>query len=193
MARAKEFDVEATLERAMNLFWERGYEATTMSDLVRHLGISRQSLYDTFGDKRALYGAALERNRRQQFAPFLQRVAGDEPLAQLLHGLLLDVIDEDLASKSARGCMFVNAAIELASSDRAIRKMVSANTRGLHDALVERLRRARERGEMATTQSAESLAHYFLTVVSGLRVLQKTTRDRRTLEEVARVALRLFE
>jgi TetR/AcrR family transcriptional regulator, transcriptional repressor for nem operon len=193
MARAKEFDVEATLERAMNLFWERGYEATTMSDLVRHLGISRQSLYDTFGDKRALYGAALERNRRQQFAPFLQRVASDEPLAQLLHSLLQDVIDEDLASKSARGCMFVNAAIELASSDRAIRRMVSANTRGLHDALVERLRRARERGEMATTQSAESLAHYFLTVVSGLRVLQKTTRDRRTLEEVARVALRLFE
>jgi TetR/AcrR family transcriptional regulator, transcriptional repressor for nem operon len=189
MARPKEFDVEAALERAMNLFWERGYEATSMSDLVEHLGVSRQSLYDTFGDKRAIYLAALQR-RCDQLAELARQLLEDEaPIRGVLRKMFEAFIEQDVENRLARGCMMVNAAIEKACSDEEVRRVVCNNIRRFEERLGARLRKAQERGEIGEHHDPVALARFFASVLSGLHTIWKSTRDPRTLEDILRVAL----
>jgi TetR/AcrR family transcriptional repressor of nem operon len=189
VARPKEFDVETALERAMCLFWTRGYEATSMSDLVEHLGVSRQSLYDTFGDKRAIYMAALERHRAQKTEALRGILEGDTPIRAVLRQLFQSAIQEDVEDSLARGCMIVNATIEKACSDEEVRKLVCDTARSAEEKLAARLRKAQERGEIGAHHDPVALARFFASVMSGLRVTWKATRDPRTLEDVMRVAL----
>lgn len=181
--------MDDALERAMNLFWERGYEATSMSDLVEHLGISRQSLYDTFGDKHAIYTAALERFRAGECSAVRTLLTSDEPIRGVLRRLFEKLIDQDLSGTCARGCMLVNAAVELSSSDQAVGKILCDNARALEALFTARLQKAQDRGEIGAHHDPVALGRFFMTVISGLRVASKTTRDRRALEDVARVAL----
>jgi TetR/AcrR family transcriptional repressor of nem operon len=189
VARPKEFDVDEALEQAMHLFWERGYEATAMSDLVAHLGVSRQSLYDTFGDKHEIYLAALRRRRETMGGPLRTLHSSDEPVRALLKKFFADVIDQNLAGECARGCLLVNAAVELSNADPEVRKIVCDNAQSVVDAFLKLLRRARERGEIGEHHDPVALARFFASVVAGLNVTAKTTRDRKTLEDVARTAI----
>ena len=189
MARPKEFDVDEALERAMNLFWERGYEATSMSDLVTHLGVSRQSLYDTFGDKHAIYTAALERCRAREGAALNRALASDEPVRAVLRRLLEAVVRQDLDSSCARGCMLVNAAVERASSDETVRALLCDSAGCMEEAFARRLRLAQERGEIAAHHDPTALARFFRSVLQGLRVTAKTERSPQALEDVVRVAV----
>ncbi|WP_438007566.1 TetR/AcrR family transcriptional regulator [Sorangium sp. So ce321] len=189
MARPKEFDVESALERSMDLFLERGYEATSMSDLVGHLGISRQSLYDTFGDKQAIYIAALELWRDQQNQSFLQLLGSDEPIRSVVRRVFEGFIQQDLDGERSRGCAMVNAIVQPSSSDETIARLVSDNARSLEAAWAKRLREAQERGEIGAHHDPVALGRFFASALSGLRVTARTTRDRQALEDVMRVAL----
>ncbi|XXY45108.1 TetR/AcrR family transcriptional regulator [Sorangium sp. So ce269] len=189
MARPKEFDVESALERSMDLFLERGYEATSMSDLVGHLGISRQSLYDTFGDKQAIYIAALELWRDQQNQSFLQLLGSDEPIRSVVRRVFESVIQQDLDGERSRGCAMVSAIVRPSSSDETIARLVSDNARSLEAAWAKRLREAQDRGEIGAHHDPVALGRFFASALSGLRVTARTTRDRQALEDVMRVAL----
>jgi len=189
MARPKEFDVDEALERAKELFWERGYESTSMSDLVAHLGVSRQSLYDTFGDKHAIFTAALERCRTQEGAAFARLLQGDAPIRAVLRRVFAAAIDQDLQSQCARGCMMVNATVELAGKDATVGALLCDNARFVQEAFTERLRAAQERGEIGAHHDPAALGRYFGCVLYGLRVTSKTTRDRGALEDIVRVAI----
>ncbi|XXT20274.1 TetR/AcrR family transcriptional regulator [Sorangium sp. So ce429] len=189
MARPKEFDVESALERSMDLFLERGYEATSMSDLVGHLGISRQSLYDTFGDKQAIYIAALELWRDQQNQSFLQLLGSDEPIRSVVRRVFESVIQQDLDGERSHGCAMVSAIVRPSSSDETIARLVSDNARSLEAAWAKRLREAQDRGEIGAHHDPVALGRFFASALSGLRVTARTTRDRQALEDVMRVAL----
>src|SRR6267143_5467200 len=109
MARHKEFDRDETLQKAMEVFWSRGYEAASIGDLVKHMGINRQSLYDTFGDKHTLYLLALDRYRevegRRMFELLEQPGSVKKTLRQLFEG----VVDGSLRDGQRRGCFMGNA------------------------------------------------------------------------------------
>jgi TetR/AcrR family transcriptional repressor of nem operon len=107
MARTKEFDPDAAVDAAMRLFWARGYEATSIGDLVGALGIGRQSLYATFGNKQNLYALALDRYREINAALLLESLTEEGPLLPKLHGLLRAVADDALADPDRRGCFMV--------------------------------------------------------------------------------------
>src|SRR5690606_518976 len=113
MARSKEFDPETVLRRALELFWRRGYEATSMADLVEHLGIGRASLYATFGSKHDLYMKALECYVRTQEPAPVELLSQPGPALPAVRALVELCTEDSIRDLERRGCMIVNAAAEL--------------------------------------------------------------------------------
>ncbi len=192
MARPKEFDTDVALDEAMDLFWSKGYEATSMSDLVGHLGLARQSVYDTFGDKHAIYMAALLRYCEQRLAWMLPLFRSQRPVRAILRDYLEHAIEAALKNERPRGCMLINAAVGLPLEDEEARKVVSDTMKTAGREMVAMLQRARERGEIGTHQDPAALGRFFASVMTGIIVLSKTTQNRQALQDVAEVALKVL-
>lgn len=192
MARTKEFDREAVLDRAMRLFWRQGYEATSMQDLVEAMGIGRQSLYDTFGDKRGLYLAAVERYARVEggplFAPLAEPGAAKDAIRRTFAGLV------EIALRDGKlGCLSVNAAVERAACDPDIARWVAANLAAGERGLRLALERAQALGEIGPHSNPQALARFLFSAIQGLRVTAKATTDRATLNDIVRVTLSVLD
>lgn len=188
MARCKAFDEDATLQRAMDLFQAKGFEATSIQDLVDHLGINRQSLYDTFGDKQALYMASLERYRRGAGRPFAELLEGPLPLRKALAGLFGMTVDR-LLSPDGQVCLMAHAALERASEDPETRACVRDNLRHVFGLFEARLRRAQAEGELGPAHDPAALAHYLQNSFLGLQVTARSGASRDDLEGIVRVTL----
>ncbi|WP_395366942.1 TetR/AcrR family transcriptional regulator [Streptomyces sp. YH02] len=189
MGRPKQFDPDVAVERAMSVFWRKGYAATTPQDLVDEIGIGKGSLYNTFGSKHALFERALVRYRDSQ-AAWLEALLDHPGSAKdRLRGALEALIHLDLADPDRRGCMAVNTAAELATSDAGaadtVRKMF-ARTEGAFRATVEEGQRA---GEIAADRDAAAVAAWLLATVIGMRVLAKTAEDDTQLKRVVDAAM----
>jgi TetR/AcrR family transcriptional repressor of nem operon len=192
VARPKAFDREQALERAMNLFWTRGYEATSLTDLLAAMNIGRQSLYDTFGDKRALFLAALARYGELLDA-FVRSCLDDAPSVKAaLRRLFTQIVDEPRADKR-RGCLLVNSAVELAPHDPAAARIVATSQLAMERLFRRALELARDRGELGGDRDLRALARYLVTTLQGLRVMAKADPSPRVLRDVMDVALGVLE
>ncbi|WP_327675239.1 TetR/AcrR family transcriptional regulator [Kitasatospora sp. NBC_00458] len=185
MGRPKQFDPDVAVERAMGVFWRKGYAATTPQDLVDEIGIGKGSLYNTFGSKHALFERALARYRDSQ-AAWLEALLDHPGSAKdRLRGALEALVELDLNDPDRRGCMAVNTAAELATSDPGtadtVRRMF-ARTEGAFRATVEEGQRA---GEISGDHDAAAVASWLLATVIGMRVLAKTAEDPAQLRRVA--------
>ncbi len=193
MARPKEFDAEAALLRAMELFWRQGFAATSLSQLVAVMGISRQSLYDTYGDKNRLFLAALDRYCSDLAAhllgPLLQPGAG----LAALHQASVALIDFLLAYPERRACLMVNSAMEMAPHDAAVAARARAHWQGMEQAFAAALRIARERGEIASPEAPENLARFLVGMANGLIVAAKSGADRAALSDIARLGAGILQ
>lgn len=177
MARTKTFNEDEVLEKALHLFWRQGYEATSMQDLVDHLGISRSSLYDTFGDKHGLYVSALTRYRRQVSEQAVRTLArAEDPLA-VIRQLLLSAATPPLKADEPSGCFMVNASVELAGLDADIRAIAGQNKAQVVQAFAEAIARGQAIGQFTTEQAADELAELLFTLHNGLQVVGKIDRD----------------
>ncbi|WP_433435670.1 TetR/AcrR family transcriptional regulator [Nonomuraea sp. CA-141351] len=187
MARSKEFDPEVALQKALELFWERGYEATSMADLVEHLGIARASIYGTFGGKRELYLKALERYLGQRNV--VEPLSQPGPALPAIRAFLDSYVAECLADELRRGCMVVNSAVEFASRDGAVAAKVAASWAELETALAATLVRARAQGEIPPEKDPYALARFLLVLLQGLRVLGRADPDPRRLRDAVEQAM----
>ncbi len=173
MARTKEFDPEQALDNAMSLFWRRGYDATSMADLVGELGVARASLYATFGDKRSLYLKVLDRYVEQRDPRIVERLsAPGSPLAAV-RAFVQGYGAEIAADEEHRGCLVVNAAVERLPVDPETARRVRSSWQTLEVALTAALSRARAEGELAAGSDARALARFLVVVLQGLRVVGK--------------------
>src|SRR5271169_5726608 len=147
MARPREFDRDAAVERAMSVFWRKGYAATSTDDLLRAMGIGRQSMYDAFGDKHRLYLEALQLYETETGSELFGRVIGaSSPFAALCDYVL--AIAEGSSLELKRGCLHVNATTELATSDPEVGAMVRASGARCVAAFEAILKEAKRRGEV---------------------------------------------
>jgi len=192
MGRTKQFNQQAVLEDAMHLFWAKGFHFTSMQDLVDHLGVNRQSLYDTFGGKHELFEAALERYRELQALPMRRALEEDGPVGDVLRNLFQDMSAE-LLKNNAKGCLLVNSATELAGQDDAIFGVCSANARQLEAALSGLLVRAQQAGEIPADRSVVQLARFLMSTMNGLAVTAKATRNPEVLNDVVEAALSVLD
>ena len=191
MARPKEFDPEHALEKAMNLFWRLGYENASLEALMQEMGIARQSLYDTFGDKRALYLKAMARYRDQTNSQ-TQKMLNEIPLvrdgfAKLLYGLAGETREQH-----ERGCLLLSANLQRDLKDAAIRDLLRDNQARVEAIFLQALARAQKQGELSPKDDLGALAHFFVVTIQGMRAMARLKSDTRALEQVASVALRVF-
>lgn len=193
MARTKEFDPDTALRRALELFWERGYAATSMSDLVEHLGIARASIYATFGGKHELYVAALERYLETTDPVVAEAVSQPGPVLPALRALVERYAEESADDQRRAGCMVVNAAVELAGHDEAAARLVEVSWSHLEAVLTSALLRARAQGELAADRDPWALARFLLVLFQGMRVLGRAPGGGRRLRDAATQALSLLD
>ncbi|MFI5528743.1 TetR/AcrR family transcriptional regulator [Kitasatospora sp. NPDC051853] len=192
MARTKEFDPDSVLVQAMDLFWERGYEATSMADLVEHLGIARASLYGTFGSKHELYLSALKRYLESRETGFVGALSQPGPALPAVRALVESWVDEALHDPEQRGCLVVNAAVELSSRDPVVAAQVERSWTVLETALTSALVRAHAQGELDEAKDPYALARFLLVLLQGIRVIARAAPDRVRIRAAADQALSLL-
>jgi len=192
MAGKKAFDPQQVLEKAMNAFWDRGYEGLSIEDLVQCTGIGRGSLYDTFDDKHSLYLAALDRyiaSVRAQTTALLEQPG---TLQEVLEQLFQVQIDALLGDPAHRGCFLVNATIEMAPHDPEVNKLIQSATQEMVEEFYRLLIKAQVAGDLAWTHDPHQLAHFLVGIFISIRVLARGGQDRRMLQDVVKTALVVF-
>ncbi len=194
MARPKEFDPEQALDRAMHLFWCKGYEATSVGDLTEALGIGRASLYGTFGPKDALYLRALDRYRELETQRGVACLLEGEGTARERVRALFDALAADaLGDEQNRGCFLLNAAMERAPHDEATAARVAGALRALETAFRTVLEQGRAAGELDATKDPAELARFLVAALQGVRAMAKATRDPATVRDAVAVSLRTLD
>ncbi|MGX1883814.1 TetR/AcrR family transcriptional regulator [Streptomyces sp. NPDC055287] len=194
MARTKEFDPDAALQAALELFWRRGYEATTMADLVGHLGIGRASIYATFGNKHELYLKALDRYAGSRNPHLLGELSQPGPALPAVRAVMRRFAAE-AASDEERpaGCFVTNTAAELAPHDDAAARRVEVSWAHVETLLHSALVRAQAQGELPEDRDPRALARMLLVLMQGLRVVGKASSDPARVRDAAEQALTLLD
>lgn len=192
MARPREFDPDEVLDRCMRLFWSKGYQATSLDDLLRETGLARQSLYGAFGGKHALFLAALRRYRERMAAMVSERFGGGVAPREALREFLLSIAEAP-RERTRDGCFIVNSAVELAPRDPEAAEIVAAQNRHLERVFRSALERAREQGELPRGKDPRAVARFLLGFVNGLHVVAKAGADRATLRDMVKVALQALD
>ena len=189
MARTKDFDEKEVLSKAVNLFWLKGYNATSMQDLVDELGISRSSLYDTYGDKHTLYLKALESYQSAGSVNF-SNIVNNAPSAKMALKNLLEYILSNLVNDACqRGCFLVNAELEVAPQDEEVSKMICENYRQLEEVFYTTIKKGQDSGEISNPQDARALARFVSTTVKGMQVTSRSIKDKAVFDDVISLTL----
>lgn len=193
MARPREFDEATVLEAAMRCFWARGYEATSVRDLADQMGITGASLYNAFGDKRSLYRRSLDFYLEQSVHERLERLESSLPPYAAIRAFFDEVIERSVTDPQGRGCMLVNAALEMAPDDRVFRTMIARELMLIEAFFRRCLMAGQQDGTVTARQPAEALSKLLLGLLLGLRVLARTCSPREVLEGAVIGALALLK
>ncbi|MDQ0861030.1 TetR/AcrR family transcriptional regulator [Bacillus sp. V2I10] len=191
MARSKEFDEKQALRKAMELFWQQGYEKTSMQELVDYMGIHRRSIYDTFGDKRTLFLSALSHYEELITTEMKKRVDSNLLVKQAIREVFKMVIYPGL--NLPKGCLSVNAAVELSLLDEEIATKIAGMFRKTESLFYELLKHGQKNGEISRRHDPEVLSLFLHNSLVGLRVLVKTEDDNKKLESIVDMTLSVLE
>jgi len=188
MARPREFDRARALNQAMAVFWLKGYAATSTSDLLDAMQIGRQSMYDTFGDKRALYLEALKHYSDSSVSELLQALQGASALDGLAN--MLFTFAARPARDNAKGCMGVNAICEFGQSDDEVNALRDASGEMLNSAVAQVLRDAVAAGEVAADLDIALAVAFVASTLSGMKVSAKAGATPEVLHAIAAMAIK---
>ncbi|WP_413670602.1 TetR/AcrR family transcriptional regulator [Mucilaginibacter sp. Mucisp86] len=193
MARSKDFDEAEVLSKAVCIFWHKGYNGTSMQDLVDGLGISRSSLYDTFGDKHALYIKALDSYQKaggSQMCDIINNTASAKEAIKKLLELTMSTLLND---EQRKGCFMVNAEIELASLDAEVKNVICRNEQQFENAVLSAIKKGQESGEIRNTQDSLALARFIMNAVRGMQVSAKATADKAFFDDIIKTTLSILD
>jgi TetR/AcrR family transcriptional regulator, transcriptional repressor for nem operon len=192
MARPREFDEDAVLDAAVQCFWRRGYEATSVKNLIGVTGITAASLYNAYGDKRELFRTALDRYVEGSVVARMQRCESLPP-REAIRAFFDEILSRSLNDREHKGCMLVNSALELAPHDPEFQKIILGVFRRLESFFQNCIERGQETGEIARAMPAQALARHLLGVLIGVRVLARVRPDRTLLRDVIAPALAMLD
>lgn len=185
--RPREFCPEEALAAALRVFWTKGYEGASLTDLTSEMGITRPSLYAAFGNKERLFGMALDLYERDKLAYIGEAI--QEPTARAVaEYMLLGAVDTATGGE-CRGCMGVIASVACQSVEPSIRDDVNRRAEGPRRAIVERMQRAIDEGDFTIPANAEAMTGYLLALMQGLSVQAQSGATRDQLLEIAHSAL----
>jgi TetR/AcrR family transcriptional regulator, transcriptional repressor for nem operon len=190
MGRPREFDQELALDKATELFWAKGYERTSIQDICEHTGVHRGSIYDTFGDKNALFLTCLDRfrldSKNQLFNILDEPGSPKEVLERFFEKVINGAMSEAWQRK---GCLMANTATELAPFDSNVASRVEAYSLDVENIFYTLLLRGQKNGNLKSKHNLRELSRFLVNTRLGLYVMSKTATDRKVLMDVSKVAL----
>ena len=193
MGRQKAFDEDRAVDAAVDCFWLRGYEATSVRDLTDAMGIGGPSLYNAYGDKRALFSRSLRRYAERSMRDRIARMEATHRPKEAIRAFIAEIVDRSLKDPDRKGCLLVNSALDVAPHDAEIGRVVAGYLDELRAFFRRNIEAARKAGQVPRTVDAEEVSGHLLGVVLGVRVLARTGARRKLLDGVARPALRLLD
>ena len=187
MARTKEFNEDQALDKAIEIFWHKGYNGTSAQDLVNHLGLSRSSLYDTFGDKQQLFTKSLQRYQLQAQDAVKQLLEKSENVKETLQAIFKQAVIESLEDRITKGCFMVNSSVELAMHDEKIAKIVKDNSQTMEEVFTNAVKKGQEAGHISKQLDAKVLARFIFNNYSGIRVLARAgERNKQVYDDIVK-------
>ncbi len=189
MPRPKKFNSEEALDKAMALFWDKGYVQTSLDDLVRHTGVNLYSLYNTFGDKKKLFMKVLAHYRESVIAGLLGVLNQPDASLPQLRQYFDNFVEISHHPKRKLGCLICNTAIELSPHDPEIASQVDGFMEEIKRALQHTLSNAVNKGELDKETDVEALTDYFLGVVLGICLYSRSPASQKSIEKYINTAL----
>lgn len=191
MGRSREFDENVVLQKAMELFWEQGYEKTSLNDLVEHMGIHRRSLYDTFGDKHTLFLKTID-CYEELIEQKIQAVILNAETAKQAIQFIFDFMIEGYEDRQW-GCLIVNSATEMALRDKEVEEKTEESFMQTEHFLAELVRKGQQTGEFSCDYDAEVLAEILQNTLLGIRVLLRTSASKEKMHRIANFFVNLLD
>lgn len=188
MGRNFEFNREETLNKAMHLFWKKGYKATSMKDLVDEMGIQPGSIYNSYGDKHTLFLEAVKNYGDVVTSNALRTLEGKGSPVENLHKFFNEIISLP-QDKKARGCLVINSVVELSPHDDETAKIVKSILKNIEKAFYNCLKRAQESGEINSDKDIKALSKYYASSTNGLLVTAKSNASKKEMQEIVRIVL----
>jgi TetR/AcrR family transcriptional repressor of nem operon len=189
MARTKDFDEKEVLNKAIQLFWQKGYNGTSMQDLVDGLGISRSSLYDTYTDKHTLFVKALESYQSSGAAKIQEAIACSGSAKQAVEKLLEFTTNDLLSDEQQKGCFLVNAKVEAAVHDAEVQHILCRNDQQMEEAFEQIIQKGKDSGEFKNPLPARALARFVFNAVKGMQVTAKSTIDKTLFNDIIQLTV----
>lgn len=193
MPRVKLFNETEILNNAMELFWKNGYHATSIQDLVNHLGISRGSLYDTFEGKRNLFELAFEKYRTDNIQAVSSFMKSQASVKTGIRTLFERAIQESIEDKDQKGCFVINTITELIPGDEAIQTVINKNNNAFTKLFHTHLNRGERSGEIPSGKDLKTIAQLIFTLYNGIKVVAKVKPNRKKLMSSVDAALTLLD
>ncbi|MBC2731271.1 MULTISPECIES: TetR/AcrR family transcriptional regulator [unclassified Thiobacillus] len=191
--RPLEFDPDAALDAAMQVFWRNGYENTSMQDLLEVMQISKSSLYQAFGGKQALFERCMTHYGDEMIGSLREALQASPSGLGFIRQFLESVLDEARGVCEARGCLVLNTANEFARRNPQIAKAVSQGLNRFHEVLLAAVERAQQEGEIPPERNASMLATYLVSSMSGLKTLSKAGVGEDTLRGIIGLTLKALQ
>ena len=189
IGRPREFDPDEVLDKAMQLFWTKGYEATSLEDLLETMGLSKSSFYQTFQSKHQVFERSIDQYRELMEVTLRERLRHAKSGLAFIEETLASVGGEACRMGRPRGCLFMNSASEFAQRDPAIDKLVREGVGKMTDLFMEAVTRAQKEGEISAKRNPRSLARYLVNNLSGLNALAKAGMDPKSLSDIVGVVV----
>ncbi|NKI30877.1 TetR/AcrR family transcriptional regulator [Croceivirga thetidis] len=193
MPRSKQFCEEETLKKAVELFWEKGFHATSMQDLVSHLGINRASLYDTYGGKEQLFDKAFAQYR-ESAGSWLEALFREETSVKLgFKKLFATAIEEATTDSCRKGCFVVNTTTELIPGHTKIERVLLEHKDYVEKLFSSYVQQGIDSGEIPKSKNANELGLMLYTLYNGIRVVSKVDTNQKKLQKVADAGLSILD
>lgn len=184
MSRHAEYDRTTVIASATAVFWDKGYGKTSVGDLVAATGLQPGSLYAAFGNKKGLFLEVLEQYNQEFIATVRSLRAGEGASIGKIHGLLEQIVDEAAAGEANRGCLTVNALLEVSQHDADIANRLNGYNAELRKAFAWIIKDAQAEGDVPADRNANELASLVINNIWGMRVMCKSRPDRASLEAI---------
>ena len=189
MPRSRDFDEQEVLEKAMYLFWKEGYKTTSIEVLCENIGISRSSLYVTYGNKKTLFLKALKHYQSKSSETLKVFFDQDLSVKTLIQNFFEMVIDEIPTDQDRKGCFIVNTTTEMAAKDKDITEFVINNQHELEEVFENLILIGQQKGQISTDKDAKQLAAFYFTLFNGVRVIGKISTDHQTFKSIIPIAI----